>query len=313
MTMQPTASTSLISHSMAQPGLGSAPQTRGLRIALAGKGGAGKSAIAATLARTLARRGHSVLALDVDTLPGLAFSLGLSLDEASLGELPADLAERVPERGWVLRDGVEVVDLVKKYAVAAPDGVRFLQLGKLPDKVKPGSTVAFRYVMEEFRDENWSLIGDMAAGTRQPFFGWGDFAELILLVSEPSAKAVLSIRRLAKLAQPLPPAKKSKDTPSEETPSARPMVGIIANKLRSAAELAQMEHLFGAGPGWGGLPLLATLPYDEELAEAEREKYAPLDAVPFAPAVVAIQELAVRLEQFIGEQRQQQQQQQQAH
>ncbi len=302
--MQPTAPASLMSSAMAAPG--AEPQTRGLRIALAGKGGAGKSVIAGTLARTLARRGHSVLALDVDTLPGLAFSLGLPIDEASRGELPADLAERQPERGWVLRDGVEVGELVEKYAVTAPDGVRFLQLGKLPDKVKPGSTVAFRYVMEEFRGENWSLIGDMAAGTRQPFFGWGDFAELILLVSEPSAKAVLSIRRLAKLAQPLP----AKSAKPQETQAARPMVGIVANKLRSMAELEQMEQLFGAGPGWGGLPLLATLPYDEELAEAEREKRAPLDAVPSAPAVVAIQELAVRLEELIGEYRQRQQQQQ---
>ena len=276
------------------------PQTRGLRIALAGKGGAGKSVVAGTLARTLARRGHFVLALDVDTLPGLAFSLGLPLEEANRGGLPDDLAERLPERGWTLREGVAAADLVEKYAVPGPDGVRFLQLGKLPDRVKPGSTVAFRSVMEEFRAENWSLVGDLAAGTRQPFFGWGDFAEIILLVSEPSAKAVLSIRRLAKLAQPPLP---TIDGAPQEPLEARPMVGIVANKLRSAGELAQMEQLFGAGPGWGGLPLLAKLPYDEALAEAERQKQAPLDAAPSAPAVVAIQELAERLELLIGEQR----------
>jgi hypothetical protein len=84
------------------------------------------------------------------------------------------------------------------------------------------------------------------------------------------------------------------------------MVGIVVNKLRSAAELQQMEQVFGAGPGWGGLPLLAALPFDEELAEAEREKLAPMDAAPAAPAVVAIQELAVRLEQLIGERRRKQ-------
>lgn len=276
------------------------PQTMGLRIALAGKGGAGKSVVAGTLARTLARLGHFVLALDVDTLPGLAFSLGLPLEEANRGGLPDDLAERLPERGWVLREGVAAADLVEKYAVPGPDGVRFLQLGKLPDRVKPGSTIAFRSVMEEFRAENWSLVADMAAGTRQPFFGWGDFAEIILLVSEPSAKAVLSIRRLAKLAQP--PLPTIEGAP-EETQQTRPMVGIVANKLRSAAELEHMEQLFGAGPGWGGLPLLAKLPYDEELAEAERQKQAPLDAAPSAPAVVAIQELAEHLELLIGERR----------
>lgn len=291
--------------SMVQPA--AAPRTRGLRIALAGKGGVGKSAIAGTLARTLARRGHFVLALDVDTLPGLAFSLGLPLEEANRGGLPDDLAERVPEQGWVLKEGVTVVDIVNKYAVPAKDGVKFLQLGKLPDRVKPGSTTAFRYVMEDFRDENWTLIGDMAAGTRQPFFGWGDFAEIILLVTEPSAKAVLSVRRLAKLAQPFPPKKAASSQEEEKSQPLRPTVGIVANKLRSTGELAQMEQLFGAGPGWGGLPLLAALPYDEELAEAERNKLAPLDAAPLAPAVKAIEELAIRLEQLIGEQRLKQQ------
>ena len=60
---------------MSDPGVVSS-----LRVALVGKGGAGKSVIAGTLARILARRGHRVLALDVDTLPGLALSLGLALD-----------------------------------------------------------------------------------------------------------------------------------------------------------------------------------------------------------------------------------------
>jgi CO dehydrogenase nickel-insertion accessory protein CooC1 len=47
-----------------------------LRLAVVGKGGAGKSVIAGTLARLLARRGERVLALDSDLLPGLALSLG---------------------------------------------------------------------------------------------------------------------------------------------------------------------------------------------------------------------------------------------
>lgn len=45
-------------------------------LAVVGKGGAGKSVISGTLARLLARRGHRVLALDSDTLPGMELSLG---------------------------------------------------------------------------------------------------------------------------------------------------------------------------------------------------------------------------------------------
>ena len=73
-----------------------------MRLAIVGKGGAGKSAICGTLARTLARRGHRVLALDVDRLPGLALSLGLAPGAVDDAGLPEELAERPPERGWVV-------------------------------------------------------------------------------------------------------------------------------------------------------------------------------------------------------------------
>ncbi|MCI0547826.1 MAG: AAA family ATPase, partial [Candidatus Rokubacteria bacterium] len=48
-----------------------------MKIAVAGKGGSGKTTIAATLARLLARRGRKVLALDADSNPNLSVSLGL--------------------------------------------------------------------------------------------------------------------------------------------------------------------------------------------------------------------------------------------
>ena len=47
-----------------------------MRICVVGKGGAGKSMVAGTIARTVARRGERVLALDADPMPGMARSLG---------------------------------------------------------------------------------------------------------------------------------------------------------------------------------------------------------------------------------------------
>ena len=51
-----------------------------LRIAVAGKGGSGKSVLSGTMARLIARRGGRVLALDSDLLPGLSMSLGSGPD-----------------------------------------------------------------------------------------------------------------------------------------------------------------------------------------------------------------------------------------
>ena len=52
-----------------------------IRVAFAGKGGAGKSSISGTFARVLARQGHPVLAVDSDPLPGMAYSLGIPVDD----------------------------------------------------------------------------------------------------------------------------------------------------------------------------------------------------------------------------------------
>ncbi len=238
-----------------------------MKVAFVGKGGAGKSAIAGTLCRHLARRGERVLALDLDTMAGLALSIGLGYESA---RLPTGLAERVEGKGWQVRRGMRPSVLVDRYARIGPDGVGFLELGKLPGQVEPPVTVAFRYVLEGFRRKHWSMIADLAAGTRQPMFGWADFARTILVVADPSAKSTLTARRLAKAG-----------------------VGtfLVANKIESEADLAAMQ---AAVP----LPLLGWVPRDMALYAAESQGRAPIDADPEAPAVRAVGDLATRLQEL---------------
>ena len=51
-----------------------------MKIAVSGKGGAGKTTISGTIARALARAGHDVIAIDADVNPMLGISLGLGMD-----------------------------------------------------------------------------------------------------------------------------------------------------------------------------------------------------------------------------------------
>ena len=48
-----------------------------MKIAVAGKGGVGKTFISATLSRLLSREGYNVLAVDADPDQNLAYSLGI--------------------------------------------------------------------------------------------------------------------------------------------------------------------------------------------------------------------------------------------
>jgi len=48
-----------------------------MKLAIAGKGGAGKTTISGTLARQLGRQGYGVLALDNDLNPNLPLTVGI--------------------------------------------------------------------------------------------------------------------------------------------------------------------------------------------------------------------------------------------
>ena len=52
-----------------------------MKLAIAGKGGAGKTTISGTLARQLARQGYEVLALDNDLNPNLSLTVGIPAEQ----------------------------------------------------------------------------------------------------------------------------------------------------------------------------------------------------------------------------------------
>ncbi len=105
-----------------------------MKIAIAGKGGSGKTTTAGTLARLLARQGHPVLAIDGDSNPNLGIMLGMSPDEADrVPVLPPDLLQDVvDEEGTtsrVLTTGVE--EIAAQYGTVTGDGVRLLAMKRI--------------------------------------------------------------------------------------------------------------------------------------------------------------------------------------
>lgn len=105
-----------------------------MRIAIAGKGGTGKTTIAGSLARALARTGRSVLAIDADTNPNLAVTLGLpAATTSAIATLPNDLLERRTDPDGTTRS-VFTADpeaVVRDFATRGPDGVQLLVMGKV--------------------------------------------------------------------------------------------------------------------------------------------------------------------------------------
>lgn len=95
-----------------------------MKLAVAGKGGSGKTSISGTMARQLARSGHSVLAIDGDSNPNLALTLGIPAERmGEMPTLPRDLLLRT-EGGATLTKSLE--EICESHSVRGPDGVTLL-------------------------------------------------------------------------------------------------------------------------------------------------------------------------------------------
>jgi len=242
-----------------------------VKVAFVGKGGAGKSAIAGTFARALARRGTAVLAVDSDPLPGLALSIGLESDEAPIPD-DAVVERQQGEEGprFRLRPGLEAAEAVERYAVTGPDGVRFLQFGKLRGHVVAvgPSQQAFRVIVRELAETDLHLVGDLPGGTRQPFLGWIGFAEMVVVVAEATPSSMLSARRLARLA---------------DADGGRQVVAV-ANKTADPGDANVLQR-------FSGLRVVGEVPRDPAVGAAERAGVSLLDLAPTSPAAEAVSSL----------------------
>jgi CO dehydrogenase maturation factor len=245
-----------------------------LWLAVAGKGGSGKSVLSGTLARVLARRGHHVLAIDSDPMPGMAHSLGIP--EPATPPLLMQAAEK-PEQGpWRLKSGIGPMSVVRQYTTRAPDGIRLLQLGKADhDGLASvnGSVSAFLQTVRRMHEARslyeWAIVGDLPAGPRQPAAGFSPYARLYVIVVEATSQSALTGRRVARIARgPL-----GAD------------VLFVASKVAGPDERRLVERLLGERVD-------LVVPRDPAVGAAERELRAVIDVAPRSEVVHAVQRLA---------------------
>lgn len=101
-----------------------------MKVAIVGKGGSGKTTLAATLSRLLARHGYPVLAIDSDPNPNLGIALGVSeTGLKSLQSLPHSVLERQTNAAGsseVVGLAAPIEEIASEYGVTAPDGVKLL-------------------------------------------------------------------------------------------------------------------------------------------------------------------------------------------
>ena len=254
-----------------------------LRITVAGKGGTGKTVIAGTLARAFGRAGRKVLAVDLDSNPMLAISLGVPLDRlAATVPIPTDFWQAVERIGVgkvaILRD--DPAELTRRHAVAAPDNVTLLagrvveNGGCTPDAGVRGMLGVLLGVCLFER-----VVTDFEAGVDEPAWALGGTfnpADTLLVVATPSPVAISTAMKIVRLA----------------TERDVPRIYGIANQVREDSEGAAIAAAFEAAD----VACVATVPWDAGVAAADVEGSSPADATAAAAAVRAVEALADRLE-----------------
>lgn len=244
-----------------------------MKIAVMGKGGSGKTTTSGVLARSLAREGWEVVAIDCDSNPNLGISLGLGIERteelaAIRQALDAGEEEHAPT----------AEEAITRFGTTGPDRVRIAVVTKIdkPQSGCPCCGISPEQLLGELETSQRALIADMEAGLGTLSRLSEGALDLVLLVTEPSHKAI-EVARIA--AEVLVERKVSK------------RIVVLANKTRNAADLERVETALRAVPSLALVEVIA-VPEDDEILGADAEGTSPIDAAPNSPAVRVLADLA---------------------
>jgi CO dehydrogenase maturation factor len=240
-----------------------------MKLAISGKGGVGKTTLAALLAQYYADAGRQVLAVDADPSPCLAGALGFPPELRKIlrpiAEMDALIEERTGAKpgtiGGFFTINPRVDDIPERFSVMYR-GVRLLEMGSVDTGgsgcICPEAAMLktlFTHLL--FRQDD-ILILDMYAGVEHLGRATVDFVDAMLIVTEPTKRSLGTATQIKQLANDIGLTR----------------LWLVGNKVRNPEEA---DFLVNNSPG---LPVLGWLPADLGVQEADRLGIPVYDHVP---------------------------------
>ena len=226
-----------------------------MKLAISGKGGTGKTTLAALLAKFWAEQGKDIIAVDADPDANLAGALGVPAKTTitPISEMRQFILDRTGAKegyGSYFKLNPKVDDIPERFSYRL-DGIRLLVLGGAATGgagcICPESALLKALVTHLLLTPKQIVILDMEAGVEHLGRATAAAVSTMIVVAEPGQRSIqtaLTVRRLAK------------------------QIGIeriaaVINKTTEGLDLDQLASLLE------GIPILGTLPYDPAIAEAD--------------------------------------------
>ncbi len=255
-----------------------------MKVAFSGKGGVGKTTLAAGLARHWSEQGLRVVAVDADPDANLAVALGASREVADacvpLSEMDDLIEERTgsrPGSGGMFRLNPDASDVVESCGTDI-GGVTLLRMGTI-ERGGSGCMCSESVFLKAFMQDvlgvrEDAVVLDMEAGIEHLGRGTAESVDVMVVVVEPGSRSLQTAGHVAALARDIGISR----------------VVAVGNKVRSAEDEQYLRSALD------DLPLLAAVPESEGVRQADREGSSPYDMDPeFADAVGRMAEAIVQV------------------
>ena len=236
-----------------------------MKIAVSGKGGVGKTLIAAGLARGFAQRGLKTMAIDADSSPNLALTLGLSAEDARkivpISE-NKELVDSKTSTGYsgVYRLSFTVDDIVRDYSVSTPLGVNLIVMGTVK-AMESGCMCAPNAVIRALLrhlivDRNEAVVLDLEAGVEHIGRGTARQVDALLIVADSNLKSLEIAKHIHDLA----------------SKTGMKQLYLVGNRVMNEAQETAIRDFAEKN----GLSLLTLIPFDPRVTDADMRGETPL-------------------------------------